>query len=80
MEKRFKVALQSDATVAWSDIFDDGHTMASRQSKYNFMKDRTFLRPRDMIKFCNETLAEFKNDLSRGDKFENTHILTAEPK
>jgi hypothetical protein len=30
-----------------------------------------------MIKFCNETLAAFKNDRNRHDKFENKHILTA---
>jgi hypothetical protein len=45
MEKRFKVALQSDIVVGWGDIFDEAHTMASRQSKYNFMKDRTLSTP-----------------------------------
>jgi hypothetical protein len=42
------------------------------------MRDRTFLRPRDMIKFCNETLDAFKAAGEGATKFENKHILLAQ--
>jgi len=78
MEKRFKVASGSTEPVLWSDVFDEDHQMTGRQSKYHYMRDRTFLRPRDMIKFCNETLDAFKNNPPT-DKFENKHIIQAQP-
>jgi len=34
--------------------------MPGHQSKYDHMKDRTYLRPRDMIKFTNCALMKFK--------------------
>ncbi|HHB6574759.1 TPA: hypothetical protein ACN785_005171, partial [Klebsiella pneumoniae] len=34
------------------------------QSKYDHIKDRTYLRPRDMIKFANSALAKFKERLN----------------
>src|ERR1019366_1631219 len=55
MEKRFTVVSNSSEPVLWEDVFDEDHQMTGRQPKYNYMRDRTFLRPRDMIKFCNET-------------------------
>lgn len=53
MEKRFTVVSNSSVPIAWNDVFDEEHQMTGRQSKYQYMRDRTFLRPRDMIKFCN---------------------------
>ena len=79
MEKRFKVVSQSSSPVTWEDFFDEDHQMTGRQSKYHYMRDRTFLRPRDMIKFCNETLSAFKITDSAAAKFENKHILDAQP-
>lgn len=78
MEKRFTVVSNSTAPVLWEDVFDEDHQMTGRQPKYNYMRDRTFLRPRDMIKFCNETLAAFKL-APTAKKFENKHILDAQP-
>ncbi len=80
MEKRFTVVSGADSSVRWEDVFDELHQMTGRQSKYHYMRDRTFLRPRDMIKFCNEVLEEFKRVAPEGaDKFENKHILEAQP-
>jgi hypothetical protein len=77
MEKRFTVVSQSSELVKWDDVFDESHQMSGRQPKYNYMRDRTFLRPRDMIKFCNETLAAFK--AADGiEKFDNKNILDAQ--
>ena len=79
MEKRFNVVSQSSSPVIWSDFFDEEHQMTCRQPKYHYMRDRTFLRPRDMIKFCNETLNSFKASNTEASKFENKHILEAQP-
>jgi len=77
MEKRFKASLQATKYVKWEEIFDEDHTMTGHQSKYNYITDRTFLRPRDIIKFCNETLLCFQDDSDKL-KFENPHLQSAE--
>ena len=62
MERRFSVLL-SDANnpnVTWEDVFNEQREMPGHQSKYDHMKDRTYLRPRDMIKFTNCALMKFK--------------------
>jgi hypothetical protein len=76
MEKRFAQALlgHSDKTVAWEEVFDETKEMPSRQSKYRHICDRTFLRPRDMIKFCNEVLRSFKDSQGDHDIFDNAAI------
>ena len=64
MEKRFSVILESH--VKWEDLFDETHEMPGHQSKYRFITDRTFLRPRDIIKFSNTVLQEYKRRISDG--------------
>jgi hypothetical protein len=76
MEKRFRV-VSRDTQVTWNDVFDEEYQMTGRQAKYLYMLDRTFLRPRDMIKFCNETLKAYQSS-SGGQKFENKNILDAQ--
>jgi hypothetical protein len=39
---------------------------------------RTFLRPRDMIKFCNETLTAYNAYMDGARTFETRHILAAQ--
>lgn len=46
--------------VSWDDVVD-GELMRGSQSKWNHLLARTFLRPRDVIKFLNESLAEAKS-------------------
>ena len=61
MESRFSSKLTGGSeAVRWADVFDESFEMPSRQSKYKHICDRTFLRPRDMIKFCNEIVASFE--------------------
>jgi hypothetical protein len=62
MEKRFAEVLSILEKDAWGVVFDEKEEMTGRQSKYRHMLDRTFLRPRDMIKFTNEVLQAFKNN------------------
>ncbi|WP_162784687.1 P-loop ATPase, Sll1717 family [Paracoccus suum] len=75
MEKRFASVLAAGRNVAWDDVFED-QDMTSRQRKYSHMLDRTFLRPRDMIKFCNEVLVAYKVRGGSG-KFSNADIISA---
>ena len=60
MEKRFAEVLSIPEKGAWDRVFDEQEEMTGRQTKYRHMLDRTFLRPRDMIKFTNEVLVAFK--------------------
>lgn len=60
MERRFAEVLGDGAGVAWDEVFDESSEMPSRQTKYRHICDRTFLRPRDVIKFCNEILAQYQ--------------------
>lgn len=59
MEKRMKKSLE-DVKVVWETVFDETKEMTGHQTKYQHLIDRTYLRPRDMIKFCNEILAQYK--------------------
>ncbi|MET0707688.1 MAG: hypothetical protein ABWY82_12735, partial [Tardiphaga sp.] len=78
MEKRFTTVTQSNHHINWEEVFDELHKMTGRQTKYQYMSDRTFLRPRDMIKFCNETLTAYKACMDGAGSFENKHILAAQ--
>ena len=57
--------------------------MPGHQSKYDHMRDRTYLRPRDMIKFCNCALDEFKrrktteDNGAREKKIDNVDVHNA---
>lgn len=64
MEKRFSDVLGETAT--WESIFDEGSPMRGHQSKYQHILDRTFLRPRDIIKFCNSVLNQYKARIRSG--------------
>lgn len=85
MEKRFTKLLknQENESIKWEDIFDEDKKMTGKQTKYQYILDRTFLRPRDIIKFCNEILNQFrfenqnKNPTDQSTKFENKDINNA---
>ena len=59
--------------VPWNDMFDERKEMPGRQTKYAPHCDRTFLRPRDMIKYSNEVLVALQGVEYRrtGPKFDN---------
>jgi hypothetical protein len=76
MEKRFSVALSIPEQGAWDAVFDTAE-MRGRQAKYQHMLDRTFLRPRDMIKFCNEALEAHNLRPRSSERIENVDVNAA---
>jgi hypothetical protein len=62
MEKRFDIIMRDEEnpSVKWDDVFNELREMPGHQTKYEHMRDRTYLRPRDIIKFSNCALAKFK--------------------
>jgi len=61
MERRFSIVLgENKEKVEWASVFNETREMPGHQSKYDHMRDRTYLRPRDMIKFVNCALSQYK--------------------
>lgn len=60
MERRFAKVLNIVETGAWDAVFDEAIEMRGRQTKYQHILDRTFRRPRDIIKFTNSILGQYK--------------------
>lgn len=61
MEKRFRSTIGLNREeIKWENVFDEDNEMPGHQKKYQHIIDRTFLRPRDMIKFTNTALSEYK--------------------
>ena len=77
MEKRIASLLDVPEEGAWEVVFDEAQEMRGRQSKYQHMIDRTFLRPRDMIKYCNETLLAHNGRPESGDLIDNRDVAAA---
>ncbi|MDO9531476.1 MAG: hypothetical protein Q7O12_05020 [Deltaproteobacteria bacterium] len=83
MERRFNVLLGAEGKedkITWSDVFDESKEMPGHQTKYQHILDRTYLRPRDAIKFCNSILKQYKDSFNKddgNDKFQNTDIHNA---
>jgi hypothetical protein len=83
MEKRFSILLcdEQQPIIAWSDVFDETREMPGHQTKYDHIRDRTYLRPRDMIKFANSALERYKSrvqesfgDSDDPDKIDNIDV------
>lgn len=73
MDRRFQSAF-NDPSISWNDVFDESEEMPGRQTKYAHICDRTLLRPRDLIKFCNTVAEQFS--LAQGEGMysrENVH-------
>jgi hypothetical protein len=62
MERRFAIVLaeNNQTEVKWEEVFNETREMPGHQTKYEHMLDRTYLRPRDFIKFVNCALAHYK--------------------
>ena len=75
MNRRFAAVLKIPLKSAWNEVFNEDQTMAGHQPKYRHILDRTMLRPRDMIKFCNECLNALK--AKPKPKIENVHVNKA---
>lgn len=84
MENRFNTVLGEDGeSIHWEDVFDESQEMPGRQTKYQHLLDRTYLRPRDMIKFVNVILGQYKirrrGESEDAGRFENPDLHTARP-
>lgn len=79
IEKRFTQLLRDkdEDSVSWEDVFDEEELMTGKQTKYNYIKDRTFVRPRDLVQFCNEIVAAHRRNGDRLDKISNKEIYEA---
>ena len=77
MERRFSVLLgnEGQVSVSWDDVFNEMREMPGHQSKYDHMKDRTYLRPRDMIKFTNCALIKYKERNKREVKDDDANRI-----
>ena len=71
-----RIKAKVSATASWEDIASPG-LMRGSQSKWNHVIARTFLRPRDVIKFLNSALSKSKMRLDEPLIFENQDIVNA---
>jgi len=55
---RIRFELPSSVEDPWSLVFDEIGKMRGTQHKCNYIIDRSFMRPRDIIKFCNLALTQ----------------------
>jgi hypothetical protein len=60
MERRFARVLEVPLCDNWQVVFDESMEMRGHQSKYQHILDRTFRRPRDIIKFSNSILTKYR--------------------
>jgi len=75
MEKRFAKVFKIPESGSWNGVFDETRQMSGHQSKYQHIIDRTFLRPRDIIKFCNEVLNAYKRrEDTKPERFDNDDV------
>jgi hypothetical protein len=82
MEKRFEAVLAADGSerISWDMVFDETKQMPGHQTKYSHILDRTYRRPRDVIRFCNAVLKQYKLRAKVDDlHFENIDINKARP-
>ncbi|NUT57198.1 MAG: hypothetical protein HOQ03_14635, partial [Thermoleophilia bacterium] len=74
MDQRIRVLTETTARDPWGEVFDPA-VMRGTQHKAKHIAVRTYLRPRDMIQFCNACLSEARN--SRNSKITNEDIIRA---
>jgi hypothetical protein len=67
MERRFSIVLGDEVNkeIQWDAVFNEQREMPGHQTKYEHMRDRTYLRPRDLIKFSNCALVQYKERAAR---------------
>jgi len=79
LERRLTELLREkpNENIIWEDVFDESQLMTGKQSKYSYITDRTFLRPRDAIQFCNEILKSHNLNEDRESLISNKEINDA---
>lgn len=78
MSKRIAIVTDNPKNI-WETAFDESQKMRGHQTKYQHILDRTMLRPRDIIKFCNIILQQYQKDAATDgrDKFNNVDVNNA---
>lgn len=80
MERRFREVLGPGAS--WNLVFNESRSMARFQSKYDYICERGFLRPRDVIQYCNEVLKQYRHEKNihglDNEGFDNELVRKAE--
>ena len=71
-----RVRARISGSASWDDIASS-NLMRGSQSKWHHILGRTFLRPRDVIKFLNAALTEARKRTDEPLIFENEDIVTA---
>lgn len=69
----YRLVAKLGKDVTWDDIADS-ELMRGSQTKWSHILARTFLRPRDVIRFLNEALNEAKKGGTRTDKLSNKNV------
>ncbi|MCV7653201.1 hypothetical protein M3C30_003570 [Micrococcus luteus] len=78
MEARFAARMDNGNVklLAWDRVFS-GERIDGKRTQYSYIRDRTMLRPRDIIYYCNQVLDQYKAAPSTDGRFANEHILAA---
>jgi hypothetical protein len=71
MERRFAQVLDIPVANGWDTVFDESMEMRGHQSKYQHILDRTFRRPRDIIKFTNSILKTYRERRANNSEIKN---------
>ena len=74
IDQRIRVLTKTTADDPWAEVFDS-QLMRGTQPKAKHIASRTYLRPRDMIQFCNLCLKEA--NAARDPSITNEHIARA---
>lgn len=74
IDERIRYLTGSRSKDPWRDVFDDD-VMRGTQHKAKHIAVRTYLRPRDMIQFCNLCLGEAKT--AGAERIRNEDIVSA---
>lgn len=77
MEKRFNKLLSENESekIKWENVFDEKKEMSGHQTKYKHLIDRTYLRPRDIIKFCNLILNHYKDRIENEGEYDKNQLI-----
>lgn len=76
MKKRFTAVLREtdEEVINWESVFDESETINGKMLKYDYLKELTCLRPRDMIDLCNQILEKYKSRKSSDSSGKNMFI------
>lgn len=77
IDQRIRAITETDIADPWNAVFSS-QVMRGTQAKFKHIAARSYLRPRDMIEFCNLCVKEART--AKSDLIENNHIYQARPR